>query len=336
MINKKTKFCKAAALLGAAVMMISALAGCGKNTKVVLTAGLKKNEVFRISSASCVLPEVMVYLTNMQNQYESVYGSQIWNASDGQLSLEQEEREQVLTQLARIKVMNLLAQKKEVTLDDKEKERAAAAGREYFASLNSAEVTALNVTQDLITKMYEEYALAEKVYQTIVENVNPEVSDDEARTITVDMIRVSDSAKASQVLGKAKEEGVDFETLAQAESEDQTVMQSFGKGEVSEELEKAAFNLGKDEISDVVESDGSYYILKCISTFDEAQTKANKEKIVKQRQSEAFDTEYTAFEQTLVRQLNEELWDSVTMIHQDDVKTSSFFEVYQMYFQHQE
>ena len=336
MINKKTKFCKAAALLGAAVMMISALAGCGKNTKVVLTAGLKKNEVFRISSASCVLPEVMVYLTNMQNQYESVYGSQIWNASDGQLSLEQEEREQVLTQLARIKVLNLLAQKKEVTLDDKEKERAAAAGREYFPSLNSAEVTALNVTQDLITKMYEEYALAEKVYQTIVENVNPEVSDDEARTITVDMIRVSDSAKASQVLGKAKEEGVDFETLAQAESEDQTVTQSFGKGEVSEELEKAAFNLGKDEISDVVESDGSYYILKCISTFDEAQTKANKEKIVKQRQSEAFDTEYTAFEQTLVRQLNEELWNSVTMIHQDDVKTSSFFEVYQMYFQHQE
>ena len=336
MINKKTKFCKAAALLGAAVMMISALAGCGKNTKVVLTAGLKKNEVFRISSASCVLPEVMVYLTNMQNQYESVYGSQIWNASDGQLSLEQEEREQVLTQLARIKVMNLLAQKKEVTLDDKEKERAAAAGREYFASLNSAEVTALNVTQDLITKMYEEYALAEKVYQTIVENVNPEVSDDEARTITVDMIRVGDSAKASQVLGKAKEEGVDFETLAQAESEDQTVTQSFGKGEVSEALEKAAFNLDKDEISDVVESDGSYYILKCISTFDEAQTKANKEKIVKQRQSEAFDTEYTAFEQTLVRQLNEELWNSVTMIHQDDVKTSSFFEVYQMYFQHQE
>lgn len=336
MINKKTKFCKAAALLGAAVMMISALAGCWKNTKVVLTAGLKKNEVFRISSASCMLPEVMVYLTNMQNQYESVYGSQIWNASDGQLSLEQEEREQVLTQLARIKVMNLLAQKKEVTLDDKEKERAAAAGREYFTSLNSAEVTALNVTQDLITKMYEEYALAEKVYQTIVENVNPEVSDDEARTITVDRIKVSSSAKASQVLGKAKEEGVDFETLAQAESEDQTVTQSFGKGEVPEALEKAAFNLGKDEISDVVESNGSYYILKCISTFDEAQTKANKEKIVKQRQSEAFDTEYTAFEQTLVRQLNEELWNSVTMIHQDDVKTSSFFEVYQMYFQHQE
>ena len=59
-----------------------------------------------------VLPEVMVYLNEHADQYESVYGSQIWNASDGQLSLEQEEREQVLTQLARIKVMNLLAQQK--------------------------------------------------------------------------------------------------------------------------------------------------------------------------------------------------------------------------------
>ena len=37
-----------------------------------------------------------------------------------------------------------------------------------------------------------------------------------------------------------------------------------------------------------------------------------------------------------MKELNEELWNSVTMIHQDDVKTSSFFEVYQMYFQHQE
>lgn len=53
MINKKTKFCKAAALLGAAVMMISALAGCGKNTKVVLTAGSEKER--GIPDFECVL-----------------------------------------------------------------------------------------------------------------------------------------------------------------------------------------------------------------------------------------------------------------------------------------
>lgn len=45
------------------------------NTKIVLTTGFDKDEVFRIDKASCRLPEVMVYLTNMKNQYEQALGS---------------------------------------------------------------------------------------------------------------------------------------------------------------------------------------------------------------------------------------------------------------------
>ena len=91
---------KMAAFLCAAVMAVSFLAGCGEGTKVVLTAGLKKNEVFRIEGASCTLPEAMVYLTNLQNQYEAVYGSEIWAAKENGKSLEQEAKQQVLTELA--------------------------------------------------------------------------------------------------------------------------------------------------------------------------------------------------------------------------------------------
>lgn len=326
-------FTRAAAFFCAAVMSMSFLAGCGKGTKVVLTAGLKKNEVFRIEGASCTLPEAMVYLTNLQNQYEAVYGSEIWTAKENGKSLEQEAKQQVLTELAQIKVMNLLAGQKGIGLDEKEQERASAAAKEYYSSLNETEITSLNVTEELLEKMYEEYALASKVYRQIVENVNPEISDDEARTITVEAIRVSDRTKAQKLCQTAKEEGTDFEALAQANSEDPFVTMSFGKGEVSEALEAAAFDLGKDEISSVVEDGDSFYILKCISTFDEAQTQANKEKILQQRRSEAFDSEYKTFESTLVRQLNEELWNSVTMIHHESVTTASFFEVYNTYFQ---
>lgn len=329
----KRKLAKAAVLLCAAAMPMAFLAGCGDGTKVVLTAGLKKNEVFRIEKASCTLPEAMVYLTNLQNQYEAVYGSGIWASKEDGKSLEQEAKQQVLTELAQIKVMNLLAKEKEVELDEKEQERAAAAAKEYFSSLNETEVSSLNVTEELLTKMYGEYALAAKVYRQIVENVNPEISDDEARTITVEAIRVSDHAKAQELCSKAKEEGTDFEALAQANSEDPYVTMSFGKGEVSKALETAAFELGKDEISGVVEDGDSFYVLKCISTFDEAQTQANKEKILQQRRSEAFDSEYKTFESTLVRRLNEELWNSVTLIHDENVTTAAFFEVYNTYFQ---
>lgn len=304
----------------------------GGDTKVVLTTGFKKNEVFKIGSQSCTQSEVMIYLTNMQNQYEAVYGPEIWNAKGEGSSMEEEAKEQVLTQLAQIKSMVLLADRKEITLDDKEEERVVAAGKEYFGSLNETERTAFNVDEKTIIQMYREYALAAKVYQKIVEDVNPEISDDEARTITVLQIRLKTMEEAEEVLAKVQEENADFEALAESYSEDAAIRYSFGKGEVEEAIEKAAFDLGKDEISGIIPSGDSWYILKCISTFDEAQTQLNKVKILEKRRNEAFNTEYSAFVNSLTRQLNEKLWESVTFIRNDEVTTDRFFDVYETYF----
>lgn len=324
---------KTAAVLCAASVAAGLLVGCGRDTKVVLTTGLKKDEVFRISEKSCMLPEVMIYLTNMQNQYEAVYGEEIWNAKGEGTSLEQEAKEQVLAELAQVKAMALLAREKGTILDEKETERVNAAAKEYFASLNETEVSALGADEKLIGQMYTEYALSAKVYREIVENVNPEISDDEARTITVLAVRTKEREQAQTVCREAKQEDADFEALAEANSEDRTISYSFGKGEMDEALETAAFDLGKDEVSDVIEADDGFYVLKCVSTFDEAQTRINKEKILEERRNEAFNSEYDTFVNSLVRQLNDELWKSVTLIHNENVKTDRFFSIYNTFMQ---
>ena len=41
----------------------------------------------------------------------------------------------------------------------------------------------MGASQSLITKMYSEYLLASKVYQSLIGSVDEEVSDDEARII---------------------------------------------------------------------------------------------------------------------------------------------------------
>ena len=315
-------------LLAAALLFLL----LGGDTKVVFTTGLKKDEVFKIGSRSCTRSEAMVYLTNMQNQYEAVYGAEIWNAKGDGSSLEQEAKQQVLSELAQIKSMVLLAEQKGIVLEEKDEERAAAAGKEYFQSLNETERSLLEADEKTIVQMYREYALAAKVYQTIVEDVNPEISDDEARTITVLQIRLETMKEAEEVLAKAQEENADFEALAEAYSLDTAVRCSFGKGEVEEAIEKAAFDLGKDEISGVIPCGDSWYILKCTSTFDEAQTQLNKVKILEKRRNEAFHTEYSAFVSSLTRQLNEELWESVAFLQNEEVTTNSFFTVYQTYF----
>ena len=203
-----------------------------------------------------------------------------------------------------------------------------------------------------IENLYREYALAQKVYQEIIRDINPEISDDEARTITVQHI-LSRTSKTdsqgntaaysqeekqaayeeiSQIRQMALAEGQDFAELASRYSQDSTITYSFGKGEMEEAFETAAFGLETGEISQIVESSSGYHIIKCLSTFDREETDANKLKIVEERRREAFGQEYDAFVETLARSLNEKLWDEITLIHDEEVITSDFFEVYAEYF----
>ena len=180
-------------LLLCILLFITGCGNGGEKTKVVLTTGFGKDEVFQIEGEACVLPEIMVYLTNIQNQYEDIYGSQIWEISLPGTTLEQNIKDTVLARLAQIKVMNLLAQKYEVTLDEKEEGLAQQAGKLYYDSLNESERTGMGVDEARIVSMYEEYALADKVYRYIIKDINPEISDDEARTITVEHILIRTS-----------------------------------------------------------------------------------------------------------------------------------------------
>ena len=67
----------------------------------------------------------------------------------------------------------------------------------------------MGASQSLITKMYSEYLLASKVYQSLIGSVDEEVSDDEARIIEGMQIFVKDSGKADEVKKRLKR-GEDF------------------------------------------------------------------------------------------------------------------------------
>lgn len=345
---------KRLAVLLLILLLTAALSGCkesSSDTRLVLYTGFKEGEVFRIETISCMLPEVMVYLTNTQQQYENVFGSRIWDADLSGITLEENIKETVLAHLAQIKTMNLLAQKHGVELDAAELEKVKEAAAVYYESLNETERAALGVDEGTIEGLYAEFALADKVYHYIIKDINPEISDDEARTITVKYVLIKTYAmdgtgkkieysKASKeeakklaedILAKA-EAGEDFDDLVLTYSEGEKGSYSFGKGEETPEFEEAAFNLETGEISGIVETEYGYNIIQCVNTFNREETDTNKIKIVEKRKEEVFGQEYDAFVESLTRTLNEELWESVTFLKEEGITTSSFFEVYSEYF----
>lgn len=398
------------ALLGMACMLL--LAACGKseapeevqikdNTsgstsyKFVLTTGFARDEVFQIEQSICKKPEMMLYLVTLQNQYENVYGSEIWNVeietekteenkviagtedsnkdinakgikedSDkengnkdssveaGQKgnSLEQNVKNNALAKVAQIKTMNLMASSYGTSLTTKEVELVEAAAKEFFDSLNETEKSLMEVDYDTIFNAYSEYALAQKLYGYIIKDINPEVSDDEARTIKVQHILIKTYAKdgtgkkisyTENSRRKAKEkaeevyalamEGTDFDEVIRTYGDNEAGTISFGKGEVDPVMEEIAFNLSKGQISEVIETEDGYVILKCISTFDKVETDANKLKIVEKKRKEVFEEQYNVFVDSLTRHLNQKLWNEITFIHDEKVKTSDFFDVIERY-----
>lgn len=352
--NKKWQTAKRLLAIGMACTLFF-LCGCGDGnagTKIVLTTGFYKDEVFRIENMSCTVPEIMVYLTNTQNQYEEVYGEEIWQASLDGVTLEENVKETVLAKMAQIKTLNLLAETKGVELSEDELAKVKLAAAAYYASLNETEITLMGVTEDTINQLYAEYALAEKLYEHIIKDINPEISDDEARIITVQHILIKTytmdgSGKRVEYTKTAKEAALaranealelalagtqTFESLIAQYSEDLVGTYSFGKGEMTEAFEEASFNLSMNEISGIVEDEYGYHIIKCLNTFNRDETDQNKLKIVEERKKEVFGEEYDVFVDSLTRKLNEERWEEVSFIHAEEVNTSDFFDVYMDYF----
>lgn len=351
---KNASFLKILSTVTAILILICPLCGCAgeSSPQIVLTTGFADDEVFKLENQICTLPEIMVYLVNTQSKYESVYGSEIWDVTSDGISMRDSVKDNVLADISRIKAMNILAQQNECELDDEEKERAKAAANDYFATLSSDEKEYMHITADILTTMYSEYALSNKVYNEIIKDINPEISDDEARTITVQHILIKTYStdengqkveysvddkqkaydKARMIRTLAMDGEHDFEELALQYSEGETIEFSFGKGEMDSVFEQAAFNLGKDEISEIITTEYGYHIVKCINTFNKDETDGNKTRIADKQRQKVFGANYDEFANTLLTYLNEELWNSITVEHNDNIKSQSFFEIYDKYF----
>jgi len=332
------------------LLIVLALMGCQstqEETRVVLTTGFEHDEVFRINQEPCRKAELMVYLTNLKNQYEQIYGEQIWEKEAKESTLVGSVKEVALARIAQIKVMKLLAAQKGITLTKEELAKVEEAANQYYLSLSPEEISFLEVDQLLIGSMYQEYALANKLYAHIIKDINPEISDDEARTITVEQIflrcyslngkgeKVAYTEKQWQEVSLKAQEvralaagGGDFTKLSEQYSDHQSGAYSFGKGEVEQAFETASFNLGTDEISEVVKGEDGYYIIKCISTFNREETEANKINIVEERKKEVFNLEYNTFLQTLTRNMNDKLIEAIVFPEDSQVDTADFFAIY--------
>lgn len=323
------------------------LTGCSCAGKsVYFSTGLSKEDVFKIEGSKCKLSEVMLMLTTEKNLYEKSYGSEIWDKSIDGITFEDYVKNSVKAQMANIKTLSLLAKEEKIDLTVEEQDKVSNAAKKYISMLDNKEKDYMNLTQENVEKVYSEYFLAKKVYSELTKDVNPEVSDAQAKVIKVQSLykktyvidnngkRVEYTSEERAKVKKNMDEllyqinnGGDFSSIAANNTDASKIEYQFGRDEMIKEFEDAAFSLATGEMSGIIDTKDGFYIIKSISDYLPDETQTNKDVIIKKEKDKAFMEIYSPFITSLTSEFNDNLWKTIKLSDMKDIKVDNFYEI---------
>ena len=281
--------------------------------------------------------EAMVYLKMAQEKYEADYGTGIWKADilGNGATFGSMIKQEVVNQITELKIIRAEAGKQGITLSEEEISEAATYAKEDYEKLSSEEIAKYFITQELLQQVYADNLLANKMFETKTINIDTVVPDEDAKQITVqdifiqsidfdvqgNKLELTDEEKAAayesiQNLKEKAQDTEDFNALAEANTEADTIEYTFGKGqgpkEYGETFEQAALALKTGQVSDIITTDTGWHLIYCVSDFNEDSTIQVKEDIIESRRDKMFSELYSEWSKDYDVVVNNEAWDSIS------------------------
>lgn len=294
---------------------------------------------FTVGEAPVSTTEIMLYSRSKAEEYESVYGKEIWDlVLDGtQTTVGMRFKEELMKQIIYVKIVCAEAPGLGIALDENEQLDVLVYTEDYLALFTREELAEYGITYDLVKQIYSENMLANKVYDIITLNIDTSVTEDEVRNMNLEYIFISkffrdangkqteysDSEKEA-IKKKANEYREtlmtmeDFISLSALEQDEYQVSSIIGDKDAitqktNTQIGKLAFGLAEGEFSELYEDEYGYYLLYCLDDSDEAATEAAKIRILTARQEEMFEEKYTEWEKNTKIRINYDVWNELRL-----------------------
>lgn len=313
-------------LLIALIVFIKTSVG---NKSIYISTGFESGVMIKVDQTQATKMEVAVLMADMVSEYKGLFGEEISGESIEGLVFDDYVINQIKSKLTRQKCMNQVAIARGIAISNQEEQNIAKAAKEYLAGIDKESVKKYNITEDKICTMYREKLIADKLFDDLTYEVDTEISEDEARVISIQYIK-TDTVEAANSIKMRLDAGESFAALMK-ENNPYEYSYELRRGEMEEAFEEAAFNLITGEISDVVVTENAAYIIMCVNEYDKVKTSSNKEKMIQENKLLKFNEVFETYEAEIYAEYNESQWEALTL--DDMVKTSiGFEEMYNKYF----
>lgn len=324
----------AALLLGIAVMF----SGCGKKDKEVEleTGDISENSVVMLVGEEPVrFHEIRTYCYFLKCQYEGSFGEELWDYPLGETeTIGDRAKQEVVNMITQLKIISATAQTQGVELTTDEKDEALRRAEELIDSASEKDIAEYSLNVQEITEIYKEHTLANKMFYLSTDEADTNVSDEEARQVSVQCLQVMTSGTNRNGMEISMDDVMKQEALERAENLRKQAVKTdnfleFAQkntdasrtewmiGKDTEELEQivveTAFTMSAGQVSEVLEGEKGYYILYCVSEKDEEATYIKKEEIISQRQTEMFMEKYSEWMKEKKVDINQSFWNEFSI-----------------------
>ena len=268
--------------------------------------------VIAVGEEKATYQEVLVYMYILKDRYQDTLGNGIWDYEFGEgKTLKSMAIEQVVSMITEMKVINKKAIELGVDLtgDESEEIRQYASG--IFKSISQEDIEEYHLSEEIFTKVYQESEIANKVYDACISGISTDVTEDQAKQVTVQYIYLQTSGinqsgvmvslseeevqrryEEAKTLRKRAKNCTDFYSFAKANTEADLTEITIGREDMCNEFTEVAFSLDNNELSHVVSSEDGFYIIYCVENNEVESSAAKREELIAAAQKENFEQQY--------------------------------------------
>lgn len=316
-----------AALLGG-VMAASMLTGCGLNKNATVATFDETDVPLGVANFAARLQQA-----SYDDFYVAYFGEEVWSSDmyGNGTTMQDNVKDSVMQSMFDMYTLEAHMVEYDVELTDAEKTAIADTASAFLAANDDKALEALGADEETVVQYLTLATIQSKMHAAIIAEADTNVSDEEANTSTYSYVRISNTTYTDangnsveyteeELTELAATVGL-FDTEAKAGTLEDAA-EKYGytvstgtftadNDTLDEAVLTALKGLEEGEVSDVIDTESAYYVLRLDAKTDAEETEKTRQNLISQRQSDHYSEVLEGWEAEHTWTVKEKVWEKV-------------------------